>query len=146
MPDIPVSMRRLVKERARGYCEYCRSPERFSLSTFNVEHIQPASQDGPTTADNLAFACPGCNSFKSDKTESMDPLTGAAERLFNPRVDIWSDHFTWKEFFSMVVGTTAIGRSTILALQLNRIGVVNLRRALFVLELHPPETAKTQAE
>jgi hypothetical protein len=146
MPDIPISLRQLVHERAKGYCEYCRSPERFGLSTFNIEHIRPESQGGPTTAENLAFSCPGCNSFKSDKTESIDPLTGEMERIFNPRIDAWGDHFAWKDFFSLIVGTTAIGRSTVLALQLNRVGVVNLRRALFSLELHPPEAAKNQTQ
>ncbi len=142
MPEPSVSLRRQVEERARGFCEYCRSSERYALSTFNVEHIQPESQKGPTVAENLALACPGCNSFKSDKTESLDPLTGEKERLFNPRVDHWNDHFAWSDLFSQVVGTTAIGRATVLALQLNRTGVVNLRKILFALQLHPPETTQ----
>jgi hypothetical protein len=38
----------------------------------------------------------------------------------------------------MVIGTTPTGRATVEELKLNRDGVVNLRRVLVVVQLHPP--------
>jgi hypothetical protein len=38
-----------------------------------------------------------------------------------------------------VIGITACGRATVEALRLNRFGVVNLRRLLRGVNLHPPE-------
>jgi len=39
----------------------------------------------------------------------------------------------------LMVGTTPTGRATIEALQLNRGGVVNLRRLLYAVGEHPPK-------
>jgi hypothetical protein len=38
----------------------------------------------------------------------------------------------------MIIGLTPIGRTTVEALQLNREGVVNLRRVLYAMGEHPP--------
>lgn len=70
---IPVAVERLVIERARGRCEYCRLPEAFSSGSFEIEHIQPRSLGGATDADNLAFSCGGCNGFKGVKVSGTDP-------------------------------------------------------------------------
>ncbi len=42
------SQREEVSKRAKGLCEYCLSPEEFSNSTFEVEHIHPLSKGGET--------------------------------------------------------------------------------------------------
>jgi 5-methylcytosine-specific restriction endonuclease McrA len=47
--------RELVLDRAKGLCEYCRSPLRYSIQPFAVDHIVPVHQDGPNTLDNLAW-------------------------------------------------------------------------------------------
>jgi hypothetical protein len=44
----------------------------------------------------------------------------------------------WDEEFALILGVTPIGRATVEKLQLNRDGVVNLRRALHVIGRHPP--------
>lgn len=65
---IAVKLRNLVRNRANSYCEYCRIPENFSPQPFCFEHILPKVLGGATSAENLALACQGCNSFKATRT------------------------------------------------------------------------------
>jgi hypothetical protein len=67
-----------------------------------------------------------------------DPVTGATVPLFNPRRDLWRSHFAWSEGFLEVAGLTPVGRATVEALQLNREGLVNTRRVLYMVGRHPP--------
>jgi hypothetical protein len=55
MPDPRVTARQkaAVTRRARGLCEYCRSPSDYSTQLFSAEHIIPRSAGGPTRL-NLA--------------------------------------------------------------------------------------------
>ncbi|MCS6909374.1 MAG: HNH endonuclease [Anaerolineales bacterium] len=137
-PRITASQRSAVIERARGCCEYCCAQERYSPDTFSIEHIQPLSKQGTTQLDNPAFACQGCNSRKYTATEAQDPVTRQWVPLYHPRQHSWSKHFTWNEDCSLILGLTPTGRATVEKLQLNRIGLVNLRRILFALGEHPP--------
>ncbi len=127
-----------IFRRAQGRCEYCRSRADFATQSFSVEHIIPISHGGKTTLDNLALACPGCNGHKYSKTQAPDPIDGAIVPLFNPRQQKWRKHFRWNEDFTRIIGLTPTGRATVEALRLNRPGVVNMRRALFTVGLHPP--------
>jgi len=72
------------------------------------------------------------------KTEGRDPVSGESAPLYHPRQQRWRDHFAWNDDFTLVIGLTPIGRATIEALQLNRDGVVNLRRILYAMGEHPP--------
>ncbi len=65
---ISQKLRRLVKERALGYCEYCICPDSHATQEHSLEHIIPEVQDGRSTGDNLALACQGCNNLKHIKT------------------------------------------------------------------------------
>lgn len=132
------ALRRIVAARARGYCEYCRSPERFATESFTLEHIQPRARGGKDTLDNLAWSCLGCNSHKYTKTTAVDPVTGEDVPLFNPRQQSWNDHFQWSEDSTTIIGLSPIGRATINSLYLNRLGVVNLRQVLTAMGIHPP--------
>lgn len=145
MPNdyIPVSLTRLVVDRASACCEYCRSQSRFSTQSFSVEHISPRYIGGPTVESNLALACQGCNSHKGIKTAERDPATGFPAPLFNPRDELWSDHFAWSGDYTRVQGTTPTGRATVAALKLNREGLVNLRRVLYAMGEHPPAEPET---
>ena len=134
---IPPGLREAVAERAGGCCEYCRSQVRFATQAFSVEHVIPHSLGGTTAFDNLALACQGCNNHKYIKVEGEDPAGRGTVRLFHPRRDTWTDHFVWSEDYSIIVGITPIGRATVAALQLNRPGLVNLRRVLFEAGEHP---------
>jgi 5-methylcytosine-specific restriction endonuclease McrA len=140
MPRIYVTAqeRHLIAERAKGRCEYCQSPVDFATQSFSVEHIIPVSRGGEAILDNLALACPGCNSHKYTRIVAPDSVTGAPVPLYNPRSQRWQDHFRWNEDFTRIVGVTPTGRATVGALQMNRPGVVNLRRVLFATGGHPP--------
>ncbi len=129
--------RHSIAVRARGCCEYCRSRVDFATQSFSVEHIIPVSRGGETTLDNLALACPGCNGHKYTKTEAPDPVDGTVVPLYNPRQQRWQDHLRWNEDFTCIVGLTPRGRATVSALQVNKPGVMNIRRALFAIGLHP---------
>lgn len=131
-------LRREVADRARGCCEYCRSQERFAMQAFSVEHIEPRSRNGATVADNLAFACQGCNNHKYNRTHGTDPATGETVAMFHPRGQRWQDHFVWTADGAVVVGVSPTGRATVEMLRLNRDGLVNLRRLLYSAGLHPP--------
>lgn len=130
--------RRLVAERAGVCCEYCRSQERFSADPFSVEHVIPRSAGGASDLENLAFSCQGCNNRKYNSIDATDPVTGERVPLFHSRRDRWADHFAWNENFALVVALTPVGRATLDKLQLNRRGVVNLRRVLRDVGEHPP--------
>lgn len=132
-------LRLLVASRARRRCEYCRSPLAFATEAFSVEHIFPRIRGGETIPENLALSCSGCNGHKYDKVEGFDSVRQLSVPLFHPRHHIWRDHFVWDEHFERLIGLSATGRATIETLHLNREGVVNLRRVLFLLGLHPPE-------
>ena len=139
MKRVTAGLKRQVAKRANGLCEYCRTPEEYSPDSFSAEHILPQSAGGKTSRENLAFSCQGCNNHKYNKTQGYDPVSEALVPLYNPRYHEWSEHFTWSEDFASIVGITAIGRATVEALQLNRKGVVNLRRVLYSVGAHPSE-------
>lgn len=140
MPEsrVTAQQKKAVAERANGCCEYCKSQVRFAIQPFSIEHILPRSLGGETVLDNLAFSCQGCNNHKYNKTEGRDPVSGDTVPLYHPRQQRWSDHFAWNDDFTLIIGLTPTGRSTVEALQLNREGVVNLRRVLYAMGEHPP--------
>jgi hypothetical protein len=101
---VSARVKNLLRSRAKGLCEYCQSPERFSTYGFSADHIVPTGKGGSEHLENLAFCCQGCNNFKYNKTEAGDPVSGKIAPLFNPRKDRWQDHFTWNVNFSEIVG------------------------------------------
>lgn len=139
-PRISAELRQQVTERAANRCEYCRSQARYATQPFSIEHIIPRVKGGPTSVENLALACQGCNNHKYDKVEVPDPVSGAIVPLYHPRRDRWDTHFAWSDDFTLMVGLTPTGRATVAALFLNREGVVNLRRLLSAIGAHPPQS------
>jgi HNH endonuclease len=136
---IPERLRAEVSRTAGHRCEYCRIPESYSpIPRHSVDHIVPACDGGETVAENLALSCQGCNNFKSTRREMLNSMTGESVRLFHPRKDRWRDHFAWSRDALTVEGLTKIGRATVEVLQLNREGLVNIRRALVLVGVHPP--------
>lgn len=140
MPEgrVTAALRRTVRERAQGCCEYCRSQARLATEPFAVEHIIPRFSGGKTELDNLALSCFGCNSQKYTKIDAIDPATGELVSLFHPRKESWTEHFRWNDDFTRIIGETAIGRATVEALHLNRIELITLRRILRAVGEHPP--------
>ncbi len=139
---ITTAQRRTISERAHGCCEYCRSQLIYGLQSFTVEHIIPIYSGGSNDLDNLALSCQGCNGHKHTKTYALDPVSNTNAQLYHPRLQQWSKHFAWSADASMIIGLTPTGRATVDALHLNRPNVVNLRRVLYRLGLHPPREGK----
>jgi geranylgeranyl pyrophosphate synthase len=58
--------------------------------------------------------------------------------LFNPRRQKWSRHFVWSEDGTLIIGKTACGRATVVALQLNNPIAVLVRQQWVAVGWHPP--------
>lgn len=130
---------RFIHQRANRCCEYCKFLLDYSHDAFHIEHIIPISLSGTYELFNLALACDGCNSHKWTFVEGLDAQTGFKSPLFNPRKDIWSEHFEWTDDFKMIQGVTPEGRTTVDVLKMNRNGLVNVRKALKLYGVHPPK-------
>jgi HNH endonuclease len=136
---VPVMLKKLVFDRAKGNCEYCRSQAKFAVDPLVMEHIYPLSRGGKTIDSNLALACQTCNNCKYTKITAPDPVTGEEVPLFNPRSMKWHDHFTWTPETTKMLGLTPTGRATIELLETNREGVMNMRHVLALMGFHPPD-------
>jgi HNH endonuclease len=139
MAEITAQQKEFINERARKCCEYCLSQLKFSPDPFSIEHIIPLSKRGTYDLDNLALACQGCNNRKYNLTEAIDPIDGKLVPLYHPRQQLRVEHFVWSDDFTELIGISPTGRATIVRLQLNREGVVNLRGLLREKNLHPPD-------
>ena len=111
-------LRELVRQRARGVCEYCRMPQRHDLLPFQIDHIIAEKHHGETVAENLALSCFNCNVHKGPNVAGLDPLTGQVTALFHPRRDPWNDHFRWDDDETLR-GRTPAGRATVDVLNIN---------------------------
>jgi hypothetical protein len=108
-----------VEQRADHRCEYCHAPQRVSGYRFHVEHIIPRAHGGSDALRNRALACATCNLAKAEKTRGIDPRTGKATALFNPRTQAWDEHFRWGQDRRTLLGRTPKGRATVAALEMN---------------------------
>ena len=137
---IPEELRRRVRTQAGDRCGYCLSPQSLVYGTLEVEHIFPSAKGGADDEQNLWLACRLCNNFKGIQTEALDPLTGDHVRLFDPRGQRWIEHFAWSNDSARILGLTPCGRATVLALRLNNLIAVTVRRAWVSAGWHPPRT------
>ena len=48
--------------------------------------------------------------------------------LFNPRTQMWTEHFAWSPDGTLIIGLTPLGRATVVALRLNNEFIVVARR------------------
>ncbi len=141
---VSADLRRRVAAQARHRCGYCLTAEAIVGIPMDFEHIVPESEGGATEEENLWLACSLCNSYKGSRTSFRDPISGRDVPLFNPRRQRWSEHFAWEESGSMIVGLTATGRATVVALVLNRPPLVKARKRWAAVGWHPPRDAGTQ--
>jgi hypothetical protein len=121
--------RDLVRQRAGDRCEYCRMPQQATpFIAFHVEHIiaKQHLEDVDDDLSGLAYACDRCNAFKGPNLSSIDPETGDKVDVFNPRMNVWSDHFDFSE--GRIVGLSPIGRATARLLNMNHPRRVELRQ------------------
>lgn len=138
LPQISEALRRRVREAAHDRCGYCLSPQRFVMGTLEVEHLVPRAKGGSNEEDNLWLSCSLCNRYKGVQTSAIDPLTGDAAQLFNPRRDSWREHFRWHADGVRIEGLTPVGRATVEALKLNNELSVEVRRNWMRAGWHPP--------
>jgi hypothetical protein len=126
----------LVRERADHCCEYCRLPQVFSSTRFQLDHIIAEQHGGISVASNLALACLASNNHKGPNLAGIDSRTGKKVWLFNPRRQKWSRHFRWQG--PVLIGRTPVGRATIAVLARNLPHRVAQRAALISEGVFPP--------
>ncbi len=123
------ALREEVRRRANGRCEYCGKPENVNTFSHQADHIIPERHTGTTEFSNLAWACFRCNNAKGGDIASIDQLTGQLTPYYNPRTQIWAEHFEMNET-AVITGKTAIGRVTVRLLDMNRERQIEIRRNL----------------
>jgi hypothetical protein len=137
--SISEKVKRRVRAAAGDRCGYCLSPQRLVLGWLEIEHIIPRAKNGTDDEQNLWLACRLCNNYKSDQTEALDPESGAIVSLFDPRRQSWFEHFAWSPDGTHILGLIPTGRATVLALQLNNVIAVTVRREWVAAGWHPPQ-------
>jgi hypothetical protein len=115
-----------VRRRADSRCEYCLVPASADNLPFQIDHIIAKKHAGETVLDNLALSCFQCNVYKGPNIATIDRESNELTRLFNPRRDVWREHFSLLSD-GVIVGKTAVGRGTVLVLNMNELGAVQLR-------------------
>lgn len=136
---VPKELRERVAAQAKYRCGYCLTAEAIVGTPMEIDHLIPESLDGLTEESNLWLACSLCNDCKSNRIAAQDPEKGDLVRLFDPRREVWAEHFRWSEQGDEIIGLTPTGRATVLALQLNRVSLVNARRLWVSVGWHPPK-------
>jgi hypothetical protein len=114
---VPTALRREVMERAGNRCEYCLLPAESAFFPHEVDHVVALKHGGATDIHNLALACWRCNRHKGSDLTSFDPQTRQLCPLFNPRTQVWTDHFAYER--ERLIGRTSEGRTTVNLLRLN---------------------------
>jgi HNH endonuclease len=136
MSDISPNLHAEVVLRARHRCEYCRLSQLGQEAAFHIDHVVPRAAGGPTTTDNLALACVSCSLRKGAKQIAIDPESDDEVPLFNPRTQVWADHFRWKD--ERLVPLTPTGRATVDSLAMNRPLILGIRQEETTRGRHPP--------
>jgi len=132
---VTAEMRRYVIERASNCCEYCLLSQIDNLFRFHIEHIIAEKHDGKDELDNLAWSCLNCNAFKGSDIGSLDPKTGLLTPLFNPRTQVWHEHFQLNG--ALIEPLIPDGRVTVKLLQMNRLEQLIERTGLIELGRYP---------
>lgn len=101
-----------------------------SYFVIHVDHIiaRRHLDEVSDNPDSLAWACSEYNYHKGPNLVSIDPVTRQQTALFNPRIEIWDDHFSIRD--GVVIGRTPTGRTTARLLSMNSLRLVRLRREL----------------
>jgi len=119
-----------IRQRAKLRCEYCHLPQRGHDQQFSIDHVIARKHGGPDTADNLALSCIRCNLHKGTDLAGIDRPSGALVPLFNPRRDVWAEHFSWNG--PLLAGITPTGRTTVALLKMNVAERIRLRESLIL--------------
>jgi 5-methylcytosine-specific restriction endonuclease McrA len=84
------------------------------------------------------LSCSSCNLIKATATTGHDPEIDEVVPLFNPRQQIWREHFEWLESGLRLRGKTPIGRATIQRLKMNQQRFLRARANWIKAGNHPP--------
>ena len=125
--DIGSDLRRRISERAGHRCEYCHLPDGSAMNRHEPDHIVPRQHGGDSGENNLALACFRCNRYKGPNVGSFDPFTGDLVPLFNPRKQLWPEHFELQ--FGKIVPLTPEARVTVKLLRINHPSRISERNA-----------------
>ncbi len=136
---ISEELREKVRQQAGNRCGYCLAYQEFVLGVLEMEHIVPVAAGGSDDEENLWLACRACNNAKGTKMEGLDPLTRRHVPLFNPRRQSWWEHFRWSASGVEIIGITPTGRATVIALDLNNVISLMVRRNWVRADWHPPK-------
>jgi hypothetical protein len=139
MSYISPELKKLVITRAGNCCEYCRVNQSWFNSSFHIEHIVAEKHEGKTIPENLCWSCPDCNFSKGSDTGSFDPQTGNYSFLYNPRNQIWNEHFSINYETAHLEALTPEGRVTIKLLKLNFSARITLRELRIQTKQYPCE-------
>lgn len=133
---IPAQLRRLVIQRAQECCEYCLIFQQDADFPHQVDHLIALKHGGQTSGGNLALACLKCNRYKGSDLTAIDPADGISVPLFNPRTQVWDEHFALNA--AVLIGQTQIGRATVALLRMNDPVRVRQRQQLMDTGRYPP--------
>ena len=107
--NIPDKIRQVVAQRADFCCEYCLLPDKVSFYAFHIDHIKSIKHGGSSNLENFAYSCPECNYCKGTDIASSSE-NDEIVRFYNPRKDIWSQHFEYLD--GMILCKTDIAKVT----------------------------------
>jgi hypothetical protein len=132
------TLRQEIAATAQYRCGYCLCQESVIGMPLEIEHIIPRAQGGTSEPENLWLACVFCNRYKGKQIAGWDEITGQQVMLFNPRTQVWVEHFAWVENGVYIKGITAVGRVTTNLLRLNNSFTVRSRHLWVSWGQHPP--------
>ncbi len=135
MKGISITLRWIIATRASFKCEYCLLNEAVSYYTFHIDHIKSIKHGGSNALFNLAYSCPDCNHFKGSDIGSFADNDEYIVRFFNPRKDIWAEHFELNN--GEILGKTEIGAITERIFKFNEPERLIFRRQLISLSQYP---------
>lgn len=127
---IAEEIKRFVKQRAGSCCEYCGEPDFVGLAAHQFDHIISEKLGGDTHEDNLAYCCILCNRHKGSNISSYAGSPRKNIPLFNPRIDVWEEHFYYTDDGNLNSKTDA-GQGTIFVLKINESDRVKDRKIFF---------------
>lgn len=139
MSEISKELDEKIRAQAKNQCGYCLVPQKLVSYNLEIEHLHPKAKGGSDEEKNLWLACRQCNLSKGIRTDGFDAVTFRRVKIFNPRMQSWSEHFALSEDKTEIIGKTPCGRATVSALQLNSDLQKTAREFWKLTGIFPPE-------